>query len=116
MDHSDWATPIVTVPKKDGKVRICGDYGATVNQVLDVDQYPLLRSEEMFTALADGKRFTKLNLSHAYNQLRLDQNARQYLMINTRKGFYRYTRLPLEWRVPLQSSRETILQGLPGVL
>ena len=26
VDHSEWAAPIVTVPKRDGQVRICGDY------------------------------------------------------------------------------------------
>jgi hypothetical protein len=43
--RSDWAAPIVTVPKKDGGVRICGDYKVTINPVLDGDHYPLLRAE-----------------------------------------------------------------------
>ena len=37
VEHSDWAAPIVPFPKKDGKVRVCGDYQVTVNQCLDVD-------------------------------------------------------------------------------
>jgi hypothetical protein len=31
VEFSDWASPIVTVAKPDGSVRICGDYKATIN-------------------------------------------------------------------------------------
>ena len=41
ISNSDWAAPIVAVPKKDGKFRICGDYKVVINQVLAVEQYPL---------------------------------------------------------------------------
>ena len=66
VDYSEWAAPIVAVPKKDGKVRICGDYKVTVNQALEVDQYPLPKPGELFASLAGGKKFSKLDLSQAY--------------------------------------------------
>lgn len=41
VTRSDWAASIVPIPKKDGRIRICGDYKFSVNQSLIVDQHPL---------------------------------------------------------------------------
>lgn len=94
VEFSEWAAPIVAVPKSDGKVRVCGDYKVTVNPVLEIDQYPLPRPEDLFATLARGKYFSTLNLSHAYNKHILEEDSQQYFTINTHPGLYRYTRLP----------------------
>ena len=78
--------PNVAVPKKDGKVRICGDYKVTINQAIDVDQYPLPRPADLFATLAKGKRFSKLDLSQTYQQMKLDEKSAQFLTINTHMG------------------------------
>ena len=44
VESSDWATPIVPVLKPDGTVRICGDFKLTLNQFLDVPEYPMPHS------------------------------------------------------------------------
>ena len=59
---SEWAAPIVPVVKRDGSIRVCGDYKLTVNQVAQVDTYPLPLIQDIFASLANGKSFTKLNL------------------------------------------------------
>ena len=62
--------------KQHGTVRICGDYRITVNQALHRDQYPIPRIEDLFSSLAGGKAFSKLGLSHAYQQLLLDDETK----------------------------------------
>ena len=66
VSHGAWAAPMVVVPKADGGIRLCGDFKVTVNQVLDVDKYPLPNPQDLLNALAGGTRFTKLDLKHAY--------------------------------------------------
>ena len=95
IQFSDWATPIVPVIKQDGSVRICGDYKVTVNKALKSEVYPLPRINELFTALAGGERFSKLDLSHAYQQLVLDDESQMLVTINTHKGLFKYNCLPL---------------------
>ncbi|XP_061164466.1 uncharacterized protein K02A2.6-like [Saccostrea echinata] len=118
VEHSEWATPIVSIPKKDGTVRICGDFKVTVNPVLDIDQYPLPKIEDIFASLAGGRQFTKLDLKNAYLQMMVREEDRHYLTINTHRGLFQYNRLvfgiasaPAIW----QRAMDTVLQGLEGV-
>ena len=104
--------------KADGSVRLCGDYKVTVNQEARVDTYPLPRIEEIHASLAGGKVFSKLDLSHAYQMVVLDDESKGYATINTQKGLYRVNRLPFGVSSApsmFQRIMEGILQGIPGV-
>ena len=95
VDYSDWAAPIVAVLKSDKKsVRICGDFRMKVNPISKLNCYPLPKVEDIFAMLKKGKAFTKLDLSQAYQQISLNANSRKFVVINTHKGLFRYTRLP----------------------
>ena len=58
--QSDWAAPVVLVLKKDGSLRVCGDYKMTVKQCADVHQYPLPNTEKVFATLAGEQVLAKL--------------------------------------------------------
>ena len=72
VEHAEWEAPIVLVPKRDGSIRICGDYKVTINPHLNVDQYPLPKPADLMASLTGGKHFSKLDLHAAYQQMRLD--------------------------------------------
>ena len=57
VEHSTWATPIVSVIKSDGSVRICGDYKQTVNKLSKVDKYPIPRIDDLYVKLVGGSSF-----------------------------------------------------------
>ena len=118
VQFSEWAAPIVPVVKRDGSIRVCGDYKLTVNQVAQVDTYPLPLVQDIFASLANGKSFTKLDLAHAYQQLPLDNDSRPYTTINTHRGLFRYTRLPFGVAAApaiFQRTMESLLGDLPHV-
>ena len=86
VEWSEWATPIVPVPKKDGSVRLCGDYKVTVNPELQAEQYPLPRIEDIFANLAGGQKFSKIDLRQAYHQLEMEEDSKKYLSGVERMG------------------------------
>ena len=53
VETSEWAAPIVSVLKSDGKVWICGDYCLTINRMPKSDTYPLPHIADMFATLAE---------------------------------------------------------------
>lgn len=119
VERSEWAAPIVVVQKRDGGVRICGDFKVTINPVICPQVYPLPTPEEMFSALANGETFTRLDLARAYRQMKVKPECQHLLTINTPLGLFRHTRLPFGISTApslWQKAMAQILQGLQGVV
>ncbi|KAG7297849.1 hypothetical protein JYU34_018592 [Plutella xylostella] len=93
VDCSEWASPLVVVPKADGGLRICADYKVSLNKVLLVDKYPVPKIDDIFSRLNGSVYFTKLDLSQAYNQILLDDDSQMLTVINTHRGLLKYKRL-----------------------
>ncbi|XP_045483761.1 uncharacterized protein K02A2.6-like [Harmonia axyridis] len=116
--RSEWATPIVPVVKANGKIRICGDFKITLNPNLIIDEYPLPSIENLFSTMAGGDKFTKLDLQQAYLQLEVHPDDQKFLTLSTPKGLFQCTRLmygvasaPAIW----QRLIENLLKDIPGV-
>ena len=85
VKFSEWAAPIVPVLKPNNFVRICGHYKLTVNRLSSSEQYLVAETEDLFANLAGGQKFTKLDMSHAYQQVTLDEESKMYCTVNTRE-------------------------------
>ena len=55
-----------------------------------LDRYPVPKIEDLFATLSKGKSFTKVDLSQAYQQLPLEEESKEFVIINTTKGLFRY--------------------------
>ena len=97
VTYSKWAAPVVPVLKDSrdagGAVRICGDYKLTVNQIAPLDTYPIPNINDQLASLVGGEKFSKLDLSQAYQQLEVDEETQELLTISTHRGLYQPKRL-----------------------
>ena len=60
-----------------------------------VDQYPIPKIFDLIASLPGGNKFTKLDLSHTYQQIPLDEASQLLVTINTHKGIHKSNRHPL---------------------
>jgi hypothetical protein len=115
IQYSDWATPIVVVPKPDGTVRIVGDYSVTVNPELHIEYFPVPRAEDVFSDLAGCDTFSKVDLSDAFLQLELEEVSKPILTITTHKGLFVWNRMPLGLASSPGIFQKRIEQVLSGI-
>ncbi len=78
--------------------------------------YPIPRVEDLFAGLVKGKTFSTIDrdLKQAYLQMKPDAHSRKYVVINTHRGLFRYTRLP--YGVSSAPGLLQMLRGIPGVV
>ena len=119
IDTSLWASPIVPVKKTNGKIRICGDFKITINPQILIDQHPIPKIEELLARLDNGEKFTKLDLSDAYLQVKLDEQSKNLVTINTPLGLFRYNRMPFSIsNAPAIFQRiiDQVIAGIPNCI
>ncbi|KAM7296300.1 uncharacterized protein ISCGN_021470 [Ixodes scapularis] len=74
------------VAKKNGDIRLCGDFKLTVNPATYLEQYPLPKIGDIFASLYGGEVFSTLDLRNACYQLPLDEEARKMAVLKRTKA------------------------------
>ncbi|KAK6224224.1 reverse transcriptase domain protein [Colletotrichum tabaci] len=85
--------PILFVPKKNGKLRLCVDY-RQLNDITIKNSYPLPLITELRDLLYGAKWFTALDLKGAYNLIRIKEGEEWKTCFRTRRGNYEYLVMP----------------------
>ena len=78
VPFSEYACPITVADKPNGNIRICRNLKLTANKVLNLEHYPIPSLEDMVQSLQGGVVFSKVDLSHAYNQVELEADSKKY--------------------------------------
>ena len=92
--QSPFASPVVLVRKKDGKLRFCIDY-RRLNSKTSKDSYPLQRIDETLDLLSGAKYFSSLDLKAGYWQVEVTEiDKPKTAFIAGPLGFYEFNVLP----------------------
>lgn len=93
IKHANAAAPIVVVKKKDGSVRVTADYSTGLNRVIQPHHHPFPLPEDIFAELSGMTRFSNVDMSNAFLQIILDEEAKKLMAINTHCGLFQVNRM-----------------------
>ncbi|UYV76686.1 K02A2.6-like, partial [Cordylochernes scorpioides] len=113
------ASPLVCVPKKNGKIRICADFKRTLNPFIEDVKYPIPNIDNVLHSFFGKSIFSKIDLSSAYHQILLDEESQKLTVISTHKGLFKYKRLPFGIKsgaTIFQRTMDNIFSGLKNVI
>lgn len=114
---SPYCNPMVITCKKDGKVRICGDF-RKLNAITKFIEEPMSDHNVIFSRLAESKYFMKLDLTKGYFQMPLDPESQKITAFSTPWGLYQYKVLPfrlVNFPVVFNRTMRYMLKDMEGV-
>ena len=117
-EPTDWCSPIVVVPRKGGRIRLCVDY-TKLNQHVKRELLQLPSVEESLAKLEGGKFFSKLDAANGFWQVPLHRDSYKLTSFITPFGRYFFKRLPFgicSGPEVFQFRLSQILGDIPGVV
>lgn len=112
---SSAGAPVIFVPKKGGKLRLCVDYRG-LNRITKKDRTPLPLISEILDRLSGTKYYTKLDLKDAYHRLRIRGGDEWKTAFRTRYGLFEYLVLPFGLSNAPSTFQAYINYALKGLL
>ncbi|KAL6362271.1 hypothetical protein LRP88_03544 [Fusarium phalaenopsidis] len=97
--------PVMFVPKKNGKLRLCVDF-RMLNAITVKDRTPLPLISELKDRLFGMKYFTALDLKGAYNLIRIKEGHEWKTAFRTKYGLFEYLVMPFDSPMHLLHSNE----------
>ena len=92
---SEWAAPVLMVPKKtQGQYRLCVDY-RRLNEVVKSDSYPLPRIDDLLDRLEGSKVFSTLDLKWGYHQCQIEESDIPKTAFICCEGLFEYTKMAM---------------------
>ena len=114
---SQYSAPLVVVPKKDGRMRLCVDFRA-LNKVTVPDNYGLPHIKEIKHVI-HGEVFSTLDLKDGFWQVTVSAEDIHKTAVSTPWGLFEHMRMPFGLRnapPTFQRFVDKVLFGLPNVL
>eukprot|EP00253_Pinus_taeda_P018125 PITA_18125 len=93
ISDSEWVSPLVIVPKKNGKWRVCVDSRA-LNKATQKDHFPLPFIDQVLDNLVGKKFFSFLDGFSGYNQIRIAPQDQDKTTFTSPWGTFAYKVLP----------------------
>ena len=87
VKKSTWLSPIVVVPKKNGKIRVCVDY-RKLNAATITDAFPLPFTDGILDAVAGHEIYSFLDGFSGYNQVRMNPEDQEKTAFVTEWGVF----------------------------
>ena len=87
IEKANWLSPIVIVPKKNGKLRVCVDY-RKLNAATVSDPFPIPFTNLMLDAVAGHEMYSFLDGFSGYNQVRMAPEDREKIAFITEWGAF----------------------------
>ena len=90
---TNWCAGMVTVPKSNGKIRICVDL-TKLNENVCRETYPLPKIDTLLGEIGESTVFTKIDANSGFWQEKLAENSQLLTTFLTPFGRYCFQRLP----------------------